>query len=593
MKSREEVNQQYTWNTKDIYPTKEAYQNELIKIQESANTFTANFKRQLTNSEISVTALKEYEEILTMESWLDHYAFLLESENIANTENQKVVHETNRILSHVHSQLTFLDSELMNLSEDKLDAISVIEPKFQSYIRHLKKQKQLKLPEEVTNSIELLKPILEAPERLYQQLKLNDLKYESFKVNDADYSLTFSNYEDIYAQHPDTEVRRSAFKYFSYGLRQYQNTAAEIYYTHVKTEKTLATMHGFDSVIDYLLYEQEVDRSYYNQQLDTLMTELSPVMRKYIEYIKEVHKLDKMTFADIKLELKTQDISRITIEKSEEIISKAINPLGDYYKDTVMKVYSERWVDFVENEGKETGGFYSCPYGNHPFILLTWKNRLANVFTLIHELGHAGQGLFSTKNNSILGCYPSLYLSESASTFNELLLVDSLVNESKDIKVKQFALKNMISKTYFHNFVTHMLEAVYQREVYRLIDTGKSFDAKILNTIKKGVLHDFWGDSVELVEGAELTWMRQNHYYGGLYPYTYSAGLTIATQAFLNMKKDSKAGTTNWLNFLKLGDQLPPVEAAKIAGVDISTVEPLRDTIQFIRDTIDQMIELN
>lgn len=593
MKSREEVNQQYTWNTKDIYPTKEAYQNELIKIQESVSTFTVNFKRRLTNSEISVTALREYEEILTMESWLDHYAFLLESEDIANTENQKVVHETNRILSHVHSKLTFLDSELMNLSEDKLDAISVIEPKFQSYIRHLKKQKELKLPEEVTNAIELLKPILEAPERLYQQLKLNDLKYKSFKVNDADYSLTFSNYEDIYAQHPNTEIRRSAFKHFSYGLRQYQNTAAEIYYTHVKTEKALATMHGFDSVIDYLLYEQEVDSAYYHQQLDTLMTELSPVMRKYIEYIKEVHQLDKMTFADIKLELETKDISRITIEKSEEIISKAVNPLGNSYKNTVMKAYSERWVDFVENEGKETGGFYSCPYGNHPFILLTWKNRLANVFTLIHELGHAGQGLFSAKNNSILGCYPSLYLSESASTFNELLLVDSLVNDSKDIEIKHFALKNMISKTYFHNFVTHLLEAVYQREVYRLIDTGKSFDAKILNAIKRSVLHDFWGDSVELVEGAELTWMRQNHYYGGLYSYTYSAGLTIATQAFLNMKKDSKADTTNWLNFLKLGDQLPPVEAAKIAGVDISTVEPLRDTIQFIRDTIDQMIELN
>lgn len=140
--------------------------------------------------------------------------------------------------------------------------------------------------------------------------------------------------------------------------------------------------------------------------------------------------------------------------------------------------------------------------------------------------------------------------------------------------------------------MTHLLEAAYQREVYQLIDDGMSFDAQKLSDIKRNVLEAFWGDAVEINEGAELTWMRQIHYYMGLYSYTYSAGLTIATQAFLKVKEEGQAAVDRWLDFLTTGGRYIPVEAAKVAGVDITTDQPLKDTIQYLDDAVERMMVL-
>ena len=352
-------------------------------------------------------------------------------------------------------------------------------------------------------------------------------------------------------------------------------------------------MRGFDSVIDYLLYEQEVDRDLYNRQIDTIMSDLAPVMQKYITHVKEVRGLDKMTYADLKIDLDPEYSVEVTVEKSKELIEDSISILGEDYVNRIMRAYPERWVDFVQNKGKSTGGFCSSPYKKHPFILMSWTNQLSDAYTLIHELGHAGQGMLSAENNSILGADPSLYLIEAPSTFNELLLTESLQRKSDDDRMDRFVLTKMLTNTYFHNFVTHLLEAAYQREVYELIDAGKSFDAAKLSDIKRSVLERFWGDAVEINPGAELTWMRQSHYYMGLYSYTYSAGLTIATQAFLRVKEEGDSAVQDWLKFLALGDQYTSAEAAKVAGVDITTSKPLNDTIHYLNETVDRIVELS
>lgn len=155
----------------------------------------------------------------------------------------------------------------------------------------------------------------------------------------------------------------------------------------------------------------------------------------------------------------------------------------------------ERWIDFAQNIGKSTGGFCNSPYGTHPYILMSWANQLSDIYTLIHELGHAGQMILSNENNSILGSEPSLYLIEGPSTFNEPLLTESLARKSTDARMQRFALTKMFSDTYFHNFVTHLLEAAYQREVYNLIGRGQELHAGKLSEIKRSVLERFWGDA--------------------------------------------------------------------------------------------------
>ncbi len=258
----------------------------------------------------------------------------------------------------------------------------------------------------------------------------------------------------------------------------------------------------------------------------------------------------------------------------------------------VEEAFDNRWFDLANNEGKCTGGFCASPYQKNSFILLSFNGRMSDVFTMAHELGHAGHFRACSRAQSILDTNTSGYFVESPSTMNELLMTHYLLKTSDDKRFKRWVLANMVSNTYYHNFVTHLLEAAYQREVYKIIEEGGSVQADTLDDIFKKVLTDFWGEDVELTEGAELTWMRQPHYYMGLYSYTYSAGLTIATEACDRIEREGAPAVEDWKRGLAMGGKLDPLGFAKNAGVDISTDAPLLHTIELIGNYIDEICKL-
>jgi len=592
MKKRSEVQQELTWDLTALFESEEKFNQAVEKLKEKTNHFAKKYDGQLVDANTIVMSLRDYEGIMKLASDTNHYAFLPESTDLTDPKNLERSRMMGNLLAHVGAELSFFDSQLQEADILVLDQAAEIEPAFTSYLRHIKEDKKVSMDPKVEKALAQLSPVLDAPGSIYEQARLADMDFGTFEVNGKEYPLSFVLYEDYYMYHADTAIRRAAFDKFSSVLAQYKNVVAEAYYTQVQKEKTLATMRGFESVTDYLLYDQEVDRDLYDRQINVIMEELAPVMQKYITHLKEVRGLDKMTYADLKIAMDPDFSPTVTVEESQEMVRKAVSVLGEEYTDMILKAYPERWIDFVQNKGKSTGGFCTSPYQKHPYILMSWTNQLSDVYTLIHELGHAGQGILSERNHSILGTDPSLYLIEAPSTFNELLLTHSLAEEATDDRMERFALTSMIANTYFHNFVTHLLEAAYQQKVYQLIDEGKGFDANTLSNIKKEVLEKFWGDAVEINPGAELTWMRQSHYYMGQYSYTYSAGLTIATQAFLKIKEEGQEEIHNWLEFLALGDEKRPVEAAAVAGVDITSDRPLKETIQYLNESVDRIIEL-
>lgn len=595
MKHRNEVAENLTWDLTALFATREAFDQAIEKLQTLVTAFEKKYAEKLTNKEIILKSLKDYEEILELYSLTNQYAFLPETTDLTNPENTQLSRKMSITSANLSASLSFFQSEITEVSDEILDDITKEAPEYNSFIRIIKANKKIQLDPAVEKVLAQLSPTLNAPSDIYEQARLADMDFGTFTVDGKEYPLSFVLYEDHYMYHTDTNIRRAAFDKFSSVLKKYENVIAAAYYTKLQTEKTIATMRGFDSIFDYLLYDQEVDRDLYNRQIDVIMSDLAPVMQKYVTHLKEVQALDKVTYADLKIDLDPEYSPTVTIEESQKMVEEAISVLGEEYTEMIMKAYPERWVDFAQNKGKSTGGFCSSSLGEkaHPYILMSWTNHLSNVYTLIHELGHAGQSILANKHNSILDEGPSLYLIEAPSTFNELLLTASLTAKTEDPRMERFALTKMLTDTYFHNFVTHLLEAAYQREVYKLVDQGMSFDAQKLSEIKRRVLEDFWGDAVEINSGAELTWMRQIHYYMGLYSYTYSAGLTIATQAFLKIKEEGQAATNRWMEFLKTGGRFIPVDAAKIAGVDITTDKPLKDTIQYLDDAVNRIKELS
>lgn len=591
VKVRSEVSDDLKWDLSAIFSSQEEFEQALEQLPKDVEAFAKKYDGKLTDVDTLVEAIEAYEGLLTTASHLGQYGRLPVQVDITDSEAQQQARHVSNVLASVQANLSFFDSQVEDADEATLDAIVEKKPEYATFVRQTKRSKKAKLDPAVEEALANLGPVLNSQSEIFEQARSADADFGTFEVDGKEYPLDFVTYEEVYMYHTDPKVRRAAYDKFNEVLAKYQNVVATAYYTQVQKEKTLATMRGYDSIFDYLLDGQEVDQDLYHRQIDMIMNDFAPVMRKFVTHLKDVHGLDKMTYADLKIDLDPEYTTPVSIEESEKMVKEALAPLGEDYVNMISRAYPERWVDFAQNKGKRSGAFCSTTYGKHPYIMMTYTGELADAYTLFHELGHAGQGVLSNENNPITSARPSLYLIEGPSTFNELLLTDYLKKEADEPRMERSILSKMISRTYFHNFVTHLLEAAYQREVYKLIDAGKSFDAKKLSELKRGVLEQFWGDAVEIEPGAELTWMRQIHYYMGLYPYTYSAGLTIATQAFLKIKSGEQS-VDGWLEFLALGGQKVPAEATKVAGVDITTEAPLADTIQYLDESIDRIIEL-
>ena len=592
LKERKDVNQSLTWDLSAIFQTEEMYHSAVQEAQRLTEEIEKNYKGKLNSADIINECLKQFRETIQVINLTATYTHLAVTVDQTNTENQARNMKLSNILSNLESRLSFVRSEIIEAEEAVIEQAIAASTENSNYLKEIKRIKQHALHPEVERVLSALSNTLSSPYAIYNRAKLSDMDFGTFKVDGEEHPLSFVLFENEWEFENDTKTRRAAFEAFSAKLRDYQHTVAATYQTQVQKEKTLSTLKGFDSVIDSLLFSQKVDRDLYNRQIDIIMEKLAPHMRKYAKLLQKIHKIDQMTFADLKIAVDPSYEPSITVEESKKYIHEALSVLGEDYLEMIKKSYDERWIYFVQNKGKSTGAFCSSPYGRHPFILISWTDKMREVFVLAHELGHAGHFHICHQHQNSFDTRPSMYFIEAPSTMNEMLMANYLMKTNGDIRFRRWVLSSMISRTYYHNFVTHLLEAAYQREVYEIIDKGGSVQASKLNEIKKGVLERFWGDAVEINEGAELTWMRQPHYYMGLYPYTYSAGLTVATEVSKRILEEGQCAINDWREVLKAGGTKTPVELAKMAGVDITTEKPLLNTIEHIGNIIDEIVKL-
>ncbi|WP_202711427.1 oligoendopeptidase F [Sporosalibacterium faouarense] len=592
LKPRKEIDVSLTWDLTHIFKTDTEYEETLKEVVEQSKKIESNFKGKLDNADIILECIEEYEEMYKKALLTNTYTSLAVSVDQGNVDSQTKDTKNNSILSEVLSRVTFIESELKETSDEILNEAINKTKKYRVYLEDIKRNKPHTLHPEVEKAFAGLSPVLNSPYQIYNQAKLVDMDFGKFKVDEEEYPLSFVLFENTYQGEKNTSIRRKAFEAFSKKLKEYQNTVATAYQTQLQKEKIMSNMRNYDSIFDYLLFDQKVDRKLYDRQIDIIMEKLAPHMRKYAKLIKEIYDLDEVTFADLKVSIDPDYDPKVTIEESKKYIKGALSVMGKEYLELIMRGYDERWVDFAQNKGKSTGGFCASPYGVHSYILLSWNGLMSEVFTLVHEFGHAGHFMLAQENNNLFNVDPSLYFVEAPSTMNEMLLSNYLINQKEDPRFKRWVLSSMVSNTYYHNFVTHLLEAAYQREVYKIIDNGGSVSASKLSELKRNVLEEFWGDAVTINQGAELTWMRQPHYYMGLYPYTYSAGLTIATQVSKRILNEGEKAVEDWKKVLESGGTKSPVELAKMAGVDVTTDKPLLATIDHIGNLIDQIIEL-
>jgi len=586
---RHELDVKHTWDMTNLFKKEELYQEAFDLVEKDIDLFCVKFENKLNSKELINEALTTFQDIRARLSRIGAYASLQASTDSISEENQMRQGKAMIRFQSISKKMTFLMNELKQTEDELLLEASKMDIDNHFFLKEIIEDKKYALIPEVEKALVALSPVLNIPYMNYSRFKLADMKFDDFVVEGVTYPNSFTLFENEYEHEENTQVRRKAYETFYQKLAEYQHGLASNYQAHLQKEKIISELRGYPSVFDYLLYDQKVTKDFMDRQIDVIMEKLAPAMRRYAQLLKKVHGLDKMTYADLKIAVDPKFEPTVTIEESKTLLMEGLSILGSEYNQIARRAFDERWIDFPQNQGKSTGGFCSSPYGASSYILINWNGHMDEVMVLAHEIGHAGHFQYANSNQSILNTRPSMYFIEAPSTTNELIMANHLIKKAKSKREETWLKSVMISRTYYHNFITHLLEAAFQREVYYKVDSKQPLSAHILKNIKLDVLRKFWGDAVEIPDWAGLTWMRQPHYFMGLYPYTYSAGLTLGTKVS-KMIENKTIEPEDWINVLKAGGTKTPLELAKMVGVDLSTDQMLNEVIEEISTIIDDII---
>ncbi|WP_078595963.1 oligoendopeptidase F [Evansella clarkii] len=589
--TRSEVPVEQTWDVTDLFATEEDWKKELEAIKKDIETVT-QFKGQLGESgETLLNCLIAKDELSERLMRVETYAHLRQTGDGSDPVNQTNSVLAGGLAATVSENLAFIESEILSLSDETVHSYIEQVPALQEFrkaLEDLLASKAHRLTPDAEEVLAAFTEIHKAPYMIYERSRTSDMRFPSFQTDDGTpHELTFNSFP-AYEGSADTELRRKAYAAFTDTLKQYQNTYAANYAVEVKRQVVEARLRGYESATDMLLDKQQVTKEMYHNQLDTIQEELAPHMRRYAKLKKQVLGLDKMTFADLKAPLDPEFDPPVTYEEASKLVLKSLEVMGPEYMEIMERGVRDRWIDRADNVGKRSGAFCTSPYGIHPYILMTWQDSMRNAYTLAHELGHAGHFGLAGKYQRISNTRASLYFIEAPSTMNEMLLSRHILSQPNDDRMRRWVVLQSLG-TYYHNFVTHILEGELQRRVYKLAHEGTPITAKLLNEQKREALANFWGDAVEIDEGAGLTWMRQPHYYMGLYPYTYSAGLTASTAAAQMFAEEGQPAIDRWLTAMKAGGTMKPLELMQLAGVDLSTPEPIKKAVAYVGTLIDEL----
>ncbi|SEQ41982.1 oligopeptidase F. Metallo peptidase. MEROPS family M03B [Virgibacillus subterraneus] len=589
--TRSEVPTEQTWNLTDLFSTEEDWEKELIAIQANVSDVT-QFKGRLNNADNLLNCLVALENFEKRLIRIGTYANLRASADGTNPKNQGDMSRVSSVMATLGAKLTFIESELLEFSPSAIEQFINNKPGLESYRKMLEDimdKKPFTLSPEIEETLAALGEVHSSPYMIYQRSKSSDMTFAPIADNNGEeLPMSFALYEDRYELSPDKDIRRKAYDSFIKTLSQYKNTYAATYATEVTKQVKMSNLRSYNSVTEMLLQSQQVTQDMYHNQLDVIQKELAPHMRRFAKLKQDKLGLNELHFSDLKAPLDPEFNPETTYEEATSTILEALQVMGPEYSEIMKQGVNNRWVDQADNVGKATGAFCASPYGVHPYILITWTNTMRGAFILAHELGHAGHFYLAGKNQSLFNTRPSTYFVEAPSTLNELLLADHLIKKTDDKRMKRWVITQLLG-TYYHNFVTHLLEGEFQRRIYDLAEEGTPLTADVLSKQKKEALENFWGDTVTLDEGAGLTWMRQPHYYMGLYPYTYSAGLTVSTAVVQMIQKEGQPAVERWLSVLKAGGSMKPQDLIEKAGLDMSKPDAIKGAVAYVGELVDEL----
>lgn len=587
---RKDVPAKYQWHVEDVLPDDEAWEKAFSELEGKIDF--ARFKGTL-NTAGNILAYFKAEEAFEHEFMRVYlYAFLKHDEDVRVTKYGSYIAKVMNIITRLGQETAFAMPEITALDDGTLKALAEDERlKDHDYmLKRLIAQKKYILSEAEERILAQVGEPLEVANDVFEmldnaELDLPEIEYEGKKTK-----LSHGLY-GVIVNGSDRAKRKEAYEKYYAAYQKIIGTLATTYYGNVKADIFRTNVRGYKSCLDRALFEEDVDRSVY-ENLVRCVNEAAPLMHRYMQLRKRVLGYEQMYMYDVHPSLVEDADLKLSYEDAYELVLKGLAPLGEEYIGLLKRGRDEGWIDVCETEGKKGGAYSIGIYGYHPFVLLNYQKTTHDVFTIAHEMGHSLHSYYSNSAQPFAKSDYKIFVAEVASTVNEVLLLKHLLKTTKDEKLKKYLLNyfmDMIRTTLFRQ--TQFAE--FEEKAHAMAESGEPLNKDNLSALYLGLNKQYYGEAVVHDENIAIEWARIPHFYRSFYVYKYATGITAAICIANRILNEGEKAVEDYKKFLKGGCSQDPVSLLRIAGADLATEAPFKAAMAEFEEALEEFESLS
>lgn len=584
---RNEVPEELTWDLTPMFSSDTAWEEEFKSLSEDLESIS-KYKGTLGDSATTLLeGLKFRDDLYYRLGILYVYAHLRFDVDTTNGTYQAMNARIQALYAKVVAAFSYYNTELLSYDRkliegylQELEALGLYEQEFDSLFKaesYILSEKEERLLAKASESFS-------TPSNVFGMLNNADIEFPKVKDGDTEIQLSHGRYA-LLMEDTNRDLRRQAFEGMNNTYGKYKNTLAATLSGNVKNHNFNADIRGFDSARHSALFNNSIDESVHDALIGGI-TDNIDLLHKYVEVRKKALELDTIAMYDIYVPMVDATDLNFTYEEAQELILEALSVLGEEYRSVLKKAFNERWIDVVENKGKRSGAYSSGTYGTNPYILLNWQENLDNVFTLAHELGHSVHSYLTRKYQPFIYGDYSIFLAEIASTTNENLLLNYLLDQYKDNPKVTAYLLNHYLDTVKGTVFRQTQFAEFEHIIHKADQEGVALTADFLTQTYLDLNKKYYGEEITNPE-IGFEWARIPHFYYNYYVYQYATGFSAAT--LFSERIYNGENPELYLDFLKAGCSDYPLEVLKKAGVDMTQPTAVETTLNKFKDSIDKL----
>ncbi len=586
-KLRDEVSNDYKWDLTKIYKTDEEWNKDYQKL-ESEITKIKDYTNFIESSENLYKFLIFNEKIERLLNKLYYYAHLNFDVDTLNDKYQEMNQKMVDMLDYFNELTSFVIPTFLKIDYSKIQQYINELPSLKEYeftLEQIYREKEHTLDEEKEHMLALLGKNLSNPGSTFEALTDSDLTFGNITVDGKEVELTESNYGK-YISSFDRDIRKKVFERLFTTYSNFKTTITSIYNGDIDANISVAKIRNFNSALEASLYNDNIEKTVYENLIKTVHNNLN-VLYDYYDLKKKVLNLDELHIYDIYTPMIKVDKQDYSFEEAKNLVLDTISIFGEEYKENALKAFNEKWIDVYNNKGKRSGAYSSGFYDTAPYMLLNFENRINDVFTLAHELGHSMHTYFSCKNNSYNNSGYKIFVAEVASTVNELLLAKNLLKKSNS-KEEKLNILNRLLELFKSTIYRQTMFAEFEKKIYELRESGNVLTSETICKEYYELNKLYFGNNVVVDDLIKYEWERIPHFYYNFYVYKYATGLSAACYIVKNILDNKENAKENYLKFLKSGGSMYPLDELKLAGVDMNKPEVVESAISMFKETIEE-----